>query len=167
MASNVISNTMKMSEEKNTPVLLSTIVNLQYSKLRQTLKIPHDYVFQLSIPSSLELEFDFFLDNQLLGTSKNGLVQCCSTSPHLTELGTIYAEASQQHQIAKIMQQMGVPDCGSRFLEDVEVVLKTPHGVEICDDPVTVPLTVNYYNIWRTKHIEPFGLVARWAFQNL
>jgi hypothetical protein len=158
---------MKMSEEKNTPVLLSTIVNLQYSKLRQALKIPHDFVFQLSIPSSLDLEFDLFLDNQFLGTSKDGLFQCCSTSPQLTELGKIYAEASQQHRIAKIMQKMGVPDCGSRFLSDVEIALKAPLGVEICEDPVTVPLTVSYYNIWRTKHTEPFGLVARWAFQNL
>ena len=156
-----------MSNEKNTPVLLSTIVNLQYSKLRQALKIPHDYVFQLSIPSGLDLEFDLFHDNQLVGTSKGGLLQCCSTSPHLTELGKIYAEVSPERHIPKVLRAVGVPECGIYFFDQVEIVFKAPEGVEICDDPVVIPITVRYYNIWRTKHIEPFGQVARWAFDNV
>ena len=127
-------------------------------------------VHQLSVPYELDLEFELFYCGEtdgkllLLGKSHNGKLMCSKTSAHLTQRGKdmcLY-EGPLYSKFYAVMKGMDI-DPGLQ-LHNTRIQFHSRHSFELCADPHTVPMMVEFFNVWQQSYVIPFGLVTRWAF---
>lgn len=153
-----------MNTEQVIPVLQRHIEPIIFCDRRQNLsskQMPMN-VFAISIPPELKLEFNAFLDDSMIGTSKNGRLELTPT--HLNENGKLFLFAMENRNgnYGKIMKECGIENFGIKVYDQLFIQLISSHP--ICENQTKIQVLVESYNVWRQKTEEPFGIISSWAF---
>ena len=152
------------SNEISTPVLLQEIIPIHFSDQLQNIVSRTNYIRKIVIPSELHLEFELYINEILAATSVGGILDCFCIPDQWTHYGRAWIDVSLETSKAKKSSLFNIHP-GIRICENMTIRLFIPDKTQhICEDPQSIPLTFEYYNIWQTKYTEPFGLIGRWAF---
>lgn len=148
------------------------VFTLGYVKRRQELEgkeLP-DFMTSISIRPELELEFNLYMDDNLVATSKNGRIDFVYNSPQLTMHGDVWLnvgsdENSQKLKTNFIKSCKRLNLCPGMITYPGKFTVELFHKDEICDAfNCQIQFVVEYRNFHLFKNSYPFGRIAGWAF---
>lgn len=141
-------------------VICTEVLNVTYSGKKQPLSTRLQHILSLRVP--IPIEFELWLDDLMIGTSVNGVLNCWEGSAHLTDVGNVYCTVGQDKYLGTL-DRLGADHRSLRLCGEPSIRFIPPDS-EICEDPAEIPLVLEYYNVWQCHKQQPFGWVGRWYF---
>ena len=148
---------------------ITQIINIIWTEEQQPIKVDSNFASSFKIAKEFGIEFELYLEEKLIGTSKDGELVCSPANPNLTSYGEVWCTVSTDTKGGRYNTYVNAVqperNAGMRILKDAKIKLVLPdNDIAICTDPCPIQLYVESYNVWETTSTIPFGLVGRWCF---